>query len=399
MLLVIAFAVFGLNQDGARSALLAWKARIPATPAAAARERPDDDHPAIRPAADDHPAKPGSAAESAETLLELPAPDQEGVIRLPSAGPYRAREIAVVGRLAIIGEAGAGAEILVRDKPLKLLAESLRMENIRLRRAAPTERTSRPPAALALIHAQSLDLDRCVILNAGDSPERLDGAASTATSTALGLAWKLIDPLDHQGGVARLANSVATGGDAALFVASPIRRVEFVNCLRLAGGPLCHLVLATDFRRETTVRLERTTCRGASALLRIAAPADGGTRQSVAVDADDCVFDLASPAGTLFELVGNQTPAGWGSCVRLTGEGSLAAETTMTAVAAPTEGGAPVPLDPAAIRVEGILTGPYRFAGPISRRGEDAEVRDYEAPRRSPTPPGVVAAELPQRWE
>jgi serine/threonine protein kinase len=399
MLFVVALAVFGLNHEGARSALLAWKARIPVD-GADVPEGHDGEHATTFRPEPENVASPRSVTdEIADPLLELPIPDQQGIIRLPLPGPYRVREISVVGRLAIIGGAGPGAEIIVRDRPLKLFAESVRMENVRLRRTTPVEGTSRPPAALALIHAQSLDLERCVILSGGASSDRTDGGDAASENTGLGLAWKLVDPLDHQGGVARVTNTIVAGGDTALFVASPIRRVEFINCLRLGGGPLCHLALTTDSSRDTVIRMERTTCRAARALLRIAAPADGRSRQSIIVDADDCVFDLTPPAGTLFEFQGNLAPTDWGACVRLTGEGSLTANSVLAAVVVEEDGGPRVPLDPAAIRMEGILTGPYQFAGPISRRAEDAEVRDYEAPRRSTSPPGIVSAELPQRWE
>lgn len=399
MLFVVTLAVVGLNHEGARSALLAWKARIPVD-AAEVPDRSDSEEAAtIRIDPENAAAPRRLATDIADPLLELPAPDQQGVIRLPSSGPYRVREISVVGRLAIIGEPGSGAEIIVRDRPLKVFAESVRLENVRLRRAAPVEGASRAPAALALIHAQSLELERCVVLGGGSVFDRTGGVDSAGGNAGLGLAWKLVDPLDHQGGVGRVTNTIVAGGDAALFVASPIRRIEFINCLRLGGGPLCHLALTANSRRDTVIRMERTTCRAARAVMRIAAPADGRSRQSVTVDADDCVFDLAPPSGTLFELQGNLAPAAWGSCVRLTGEGSLTAETALTAVTVEADGGTRVALDPAAMRVEGILTGPYQFAGPISRRAADADVRDYEAPRRSSSPPGIVSAELPAGWE
>jgi hypothetical protein len=53
------------------------------------------------------------------------------------------------------------------------------------------------------------------------------------------------------------------------------------------------------------------------------------------------------------------------------------------------------PIETGGPAVEGLLGGPYRFAGDDGLTAVDSEIRDYDAPRRSTEPPGIRAADLP----
>lgn len=379
MLLVVSVTAIALRHEGARGVLLSWSARIPHAgpesdiaggPLPEADEAPTNGETADAPASD-----------PAGKWLEIPAPDPQGVIRLETAGPYRVRDIAAVGGLTLLAASGVTPEILIHDRPLKISAETVRLVGLRFRRS--TLETVRPPAALVMTEAQTLEVERCVV-----QVSEIGGESS-----GIGLAWRLIDPRDPQGGRAAIRDTIFLGGDTALFFADAARRVEIFDCLRLSGGPLAHLAAGLN-RSDVGVKLEATTCRQATALFRIAAAAEGAIRSGVAIEASDCVFDLTAPGGRLFEFVGDTPAAALASRTKLTGEGSLAPPGLATAMRLRPSERTPEPFD-APVAVEGILSAPYRFAGPLSSQPTDAELLEYEAPRRSTKPPGIRASDLP----
>src|SRR5262249_29604951 len=145
----------------------------------------------------------------------------------------RVRDIATIGGLMILGGLAEPAEIVVRDRPLKLSAETVRIENVRWRRVPSGRGSRRASAALVTAQCQSVELERCVL---AISDGMFDPAVDTAASPLIGLAWKLVDSRDRRGGSASFRNTVFLGGDAAVHVAETVRRIEFQNCLRLAGG-------------------------------------------------------------------------------------------------------------------------------------------------------------------
>jgi hypothetical protein len=79
----------------------------------------------------------------------------------------------------------------------------------------------------------------------------------------------------------------------------------------------------------------------------------------------------------------------------MTGEGSVAGPELEVAAWISLEDGRLSPLAPTAVDVEGIFSGPFRFAGEIGLRPADAEVVDCDAPRRTNDPPGIRASALP----
>jgi serine/threonine protein kinase len=392
--LVAALTAISLDHQGANNVLLAWRSRNTAANSTAERDR-DSAAAAADPIARARAPIENSALVPADEGLDLPAPDRLGVMHLESAGRYRVRDVAAVGDLVLAGQPGAAAEIVIRNRPLKLSAETIRLENVRLRHVAPASGASGPPAALVMVQCQTLALERCELEVADVTTETGTTFDGLDHAPRIGLGWKLVDPHDKRGGQASFRDTIVAGGDVAVFFADAVRRVEFVNCLRLAGGPLGHLAAPLGARGETAVRLECTTCRESVALFRIAAPRDGSAQGRITIEAIDCVLDLDSDTGHLFELVGDERMSDRTARTSLTGEGSLAPSGLRTAVRVDPRDDARFGLDGGGIPVEGLLAGPYRFAGPRSLRPADSEVREYEAPRRSPRAPGIRAAGLP----
>lgn len=394
VVVLASLAAVALRHQGARSLLLSWTAGWGAEIEKAGQAPPLTASSTRHSNGGSTPAAIGS--ERGESFEELPAPDPQGVIRLVGAGRFLARDVNVVGTLTILGdETGAAPQIVVIDRPLRLSAESVRIRNVVIRLSPAADDQSRRLPALVLVQAQTLDVERCAIhVSAGPESETAENSADLE-SRRTGLGWKLLAPRDPQGGRATLRDTIFVGGDAALYVSDAVSRLEFVNCLRLGGGPLAQLAMPPNSRQPTVVRLEQTTCRGASNLFRVAPAGVPVKSGPLTIEAGDCVFDLARPEEGLLEITTSDSALETTTRIRIVGEGSLAPPLVETAVGRDPETAVRTPLSAGTIAVEGIFAGPYRFAGPFSLNPADAEIRDHEALRRSTTPPGIRSANLP----
>ncbi|MFN0051376.1 MAG: serine/threonine protein kinase [Planctomycetales bacterium] len=382
--LIVALVVtVGLWRQGVRTALLAWGARLSQTLPGMAESESNS-------AAPREPDTHGTATGiGAESLQELPRPDQQGVVQLEGLGPYRAHDLTAVGRLTIRGPEGAPARIVVEGKPWRLAAEALRLESLQIEAGHPSE-PGLP--ALVQIQAQRLELRSCILHDiAGDDVSQvIDSATPRAQRTAI--AWELLDAKDPQGGVAAVRDSLFLGGDAALTAHDSASRVDFQNCLKLWGGPLCQWLAAPNRRRPLSVTLRQVTCRGTSCIVRFAPPADHPVRGSLAIETNDCVLDVGHQTGCLLELVTEQD---WSPRTQWTGEGSLAPASLVAAWwIRDSEPG--LPRQPTDLAIEGISGGAYQFAGPASEEPSNSRIADYDAPRRSSIAPGIDPDQLPR---
>ncbi len=404
VMLTLLFAVSGgvatLVDRGARNVVLAWAQGVSAAagrgqvPREVNREEGKPRH-----AAPVGRAGGISIAETEdETGIALPAADPLGVILLEGAGPYRPDDITVVGNLTIVGKEGSHPQILIAAHPLKLCAESVRLSNVQIRSFGGRNGESPALNALLLVQAQELTVEGCLVES---GPPRQIGALAgppphyaPATGPAL-IAWKLLDRREHSGQIATIRNSLLLGDGPALYLAHAVRQVEFDNVLKIGSGPLVQLATSPAVRANVELRLKHTTCRSSGAILRWLVPEDGPLPGRVLVDAADCVFDVASPRAALFELAGPKMRPEWLGLVRMAGEGSVASPALETAAWISTASGQVEPLEASAVELEGIVSGPFRFAGNPSVQPADSEVEGVEAPRRTTDPPGIRARALP----
>ena len=333
----------------------------------------------------------------------LPAPDDQGTILLTETGPYEPSDISAVGSLTIKAAAGNSPVILVRRQPLRVWAESLRLEQIQFR--FKSEDPSEPiPAALLLVNAQTLDLNGCSFVAAtpaaDSSREKIQlvkGAREPEqppTAPTL-LGWKLLDVRDPRGGVANLRNSLFSGAGTAVHLASQIRQLTCDNCLKSGSGPMLQIV-AGNADHDVQVVLNSVTLRQSGSLTRWHVPNDWSARHKLQIEATDCIFDLVANAGSLLEFRGEALRNDWPQLLQVTGEGSLSGEQLSLATWIDRRNNSATPLDPSRLDISGILAGPFRFAGPSLAKPADSAVLDYDAPRRSPNPPGIKPAFLPK---
>jgi serine/threonine protein kinase len=132
MLFLLSGATLCLMDAGAYTRLLS----IPNQIQAYLNEPPTEVEPETSQANSD-----GEAGQDA--LKPLPAPDANGVIELPDAGPYRASQIELQGQLTIRGPAEVGAEIMIDEADWTLTAADVLLDNLQVRRAKPAG-TSKP---------------------------------------------------------------------------------------------------------------------------------------------------------------------------------------------------------------------------------------------------------------
>lgn len=393
---IVLFAVSGvavsLADRGARNLLLSWTATLGESIRARSspRERPVT---SLRP----QPAESDkhSSEIDVDNSLErsLPSPDPQGVIRLSTGKPYRAADISVVGPLQLIGEVGAPAVILVRGTPLKLWAETVRLENVQIRLEKSGE-TAKPISALVLVTAQNLEVERCALVVA-DSGALAKSSRTSEPSRPIGpaaVAWKLLDPRDAHGGTGQIRHTAILGDGPGVHLASPVKKLDCLGTLKIGPGPFVQMA-AVPASPRTEIRFQDSTARSAGALLRWMPPAEKAIKGRIQIDAADCVFDVAA-GSALFEFVGESVPPTWMESLSLSGEGSLIpADATLAAMLHPSDGNRES-LDGARMSLEGLLSGPYTFTGSIGDDPVASEIQTYEAPRRSSTPPGIRGTEV-----
>lgn len=330
-------------------------------------------------------AETGEASETdgRNRLLPLPPPDAQGVISLNSDGPYLWKRIDAVGPLTVRGLDGMQPVILVGNEPCRVVAEGVTIVNVRFR-IANSER--HPPAILA-VEAQNLTLRNCRFATGLQESASPHGGA-------VAVEWTALDPRDRSGGRISLQDVIFEQGDA-LACSSVPRRLESDNCLKLGPGAFLTLRDAPAAGEQLAMELQNLTLRRATALLRCRWAETADSRGRILVEASDCVFDLSGQSASLFLFSSARPPLGWDRSVEMRGAASLARPDVVVAAWGNTADGAMEPLDTADLLLDGISAAAFEFAGPFSGTPADAAIRSFQAPSRSPRPPGIDAARLP----
>jgi hypothetical protein len=143
-----------------------------------------------------------------------------------------------------------------------------------------------------------------------------------------------------------------------------------------------------------SLALAHVTVREAASLLEIHSAANPTESGNIAIVADECIFVLRA-GGSLLQFVAPQSPARLMDGIEWKGQGSV-----MTAHGGMatwrTSDGKRTPMDVSRLRVAGLVQSEIGFAGP-SRSGPAAsQAVRWQVPLRSPDPPGIDDARLPQ---
>lgn len=359
-----------------------------------------------------------SASASSSRLQPLPAPDARGVIRLAPGVRYDVVDISHAGPLTIERDSTAAAdsdsssplpEIVVQSRPLRLWTPQLTLRNVHVVWRTPTE-DNRPASgsvaatpervpAMILLQGRDVSIEGCrfTSLTTPVSTSSADRAAAAAVVPApICLAWKRLSDSSTIGGQMEVRNSVFEASGTAIHASSQPAAIDLRNCLKRGTGSLITLGAASQAGQPPRLRFERVTLRESGPLLRIRGDASGAFPQPLAISASDCVFDPGENGRALILFSGPQPEERVLSGVEFIAEGTLAVPGVIIAGWRPSAAAPLVSLDEHGIRVEGILTAPFEYAGPADGTAADSAIRSSRAPRRGDQLPGINASRLPR---
>ncbi len=360
-LFAVSGLVWALADQGTRTELLSVSQRLWTTPP------PDETVPAAVP---DH-------------RLPFPPPSADGTIVLTEAGPYSVADVRFAGHLRIQGIDGLIPEIVVRDQPLRLAAETVQLDNVRLRFDSPLRQIEQADA-LVMVQSQQLTIKRCDI---DTGLQRIRG--STKVDPATGIAWKLFDPLVAKAGQLRVTDCTFTGHGTGLFAHASARQVTLENLLQIGAGTL--LAIAPEAgNRYPVCEFRQITLRESGAAIRLFDEKPPADRTPLRITAHDCVFGLQQKGGAgLIEFDTEASPAWRPRDFVWSGDGSVLTESAPLVVwnDSATKSRTPVETDDWVF--DGLARGRFTFAGLPTANPEDSRVVECEVPRTSPHPPGM----------
>lgn len=333
-------------------------------------------------------ADPPETTAAQPKYLELPAV-QDGMIVLNAPGPYSIRPISAVGPLVIRGTAGEPSEIVIDSAPLKISAESIRLENVRLRNiASETGHTS--AGSLVLLQTDRLDVSRCEFhTHALDSlPSETITPAARLSIKPIALAWRNLGT--SAGGMIRLRDTQFVGVGTALHMASAPQSLQTKNCLRLGGGTMFVLNSPPPAGSLLTVQLTSVTCRDSGPLWNWRFSDKDSRPGKVQINATNCVFHAADQQTALFEFLGEDVRNDWSELVALNGVDTIIRPQTRLATWLNRQTAQLTPLADEMLYVEGVFAVPYTFRGDLTNRPADSELDEIKASisRRSEELPG-----------
>jgi eukaryotic-like serine/threonine-protein kinase len=373
LLVLLSVASLGLLDAGARNELLRLAHRVSDSSVSASTP--------------EQAAGRSAAAQAGRTIRPLPTIPVDGIIRLDAGATYTARDLKTGRPLTIRTDDGT-ATIVVGKQPLRITAQTLHLSGVRIvaddaeiepaTTAATIERTASPaeqtaPLVLLVVRSQQMALDDCAF------------EVSTAGPLATAVAWKLLDEADPSGGRFVARNSTFSGPARGLDLHAMPRMIGFDNCLKRGAGPLIRFnspLHASPLR----VHLRQTTLREAGAVLHWSAVAARERIQPVLLTIENSVVAPLSPDRGLLDFAG-EPPTGWERLLQITGEGSLLHPGTPLASAQS------APIDAVGLRVEGLIIDEFEFAGDAVVTAASVVVAT-QAPRSTPTPPGIDPARL-----
>ena len=165
--------------------------------------------------------------------------------------------------------------------------------------------------------------------------------------------------------------------------------VEVANVLHLGSGPLVHLDHCPDADEPVLLGLSNVTLRGSGPLLECRYRRIPDQPAGISIRADGCVL-APRPQTPLLRFVGPDRPQRLLSKIRWTGQGSLVLPEAIIA-AWQSPGGEFLILDDAAASIAGLVRSSVQFAGAAEAGPQACRIVRWQAPLRSPDPPGIDA--------
>jgi|GEM_PF-5670090 len=319
-------------------------------------------------------------AEAPPRLSPQETTKHSGLYILKTAGPFSAGVFTNVGDLRIIAAEGVRPVIEIVDQPLRLSGRRVFLENVIFRRA----RNAAPDIPLLQVDTQSLKLTGCQL---HVSPLPTQGAIASAIDPLLvAIRWQHLDENDIQPGMIECSDCLFVGGAAVMQCGSVPQSVQVSDSACLGAGALCE-VIHTPSARTLQMSLTRTTLRQSGPLLR-EHQITAQRQTQVHVNLLQSVLDL-SPEVAVIEALG-AIQSNWRPDVKIDSNGSFLSLNSAYMAIRPEDGGELMPLDPADLDIEGLVTARFEFTGPLSPRWNNNVINRYTADVQSDELPGIT---------
>lgn len=314
------------------------------------------------------PKQPVASFAAGRPLLELPA----GAVLEWSA-------LELEREMVVRGDPLERPRIRLRDSGGTIDVEQTRFEHVDFVWEAGDKTAS--PALLA-VRALTAEFVGCSF-------------QSTDAEHAVAIRWSreaAADDLLPTGRIG-LTNCVFSQVEAVVDAELPAGIVlDLRGTLHVGDGPLLRLRHAPRADQPVRITLRNATLRECGPLLECHYAETDEARGRLSIETVDCVLALGSEAA-LVTLVGSQPPTELLKAIRWTGQGSVLSPQSPLAVWKDLAGQRHTAREEE-VRVEGLVRGDIRFAGPVAQGPSASRATDWQAPRRSPDPPGIGQAVL-----
>ncbi|WP_198001124.1 serine/threonine protein kinase [Gimesia fumaroli] len=339
-------------------------------------------------------ARDDSPADSEQISKQLiPPPDENGIIQLDLSTPYESTKITTVGPLTIRGTADTPAIIHVENEAFSVVAEQLHLENVMLINHSsdpqlPTNPAEKKqPATLLNVSVQGLTLKSCFFAQLDDQRE----SATSINRSAI--YWKPIDSQQRTGCQIEIHNTVFAVPKHAIYLTQSPHSISLSNCLNITSHSTLFFEQPPEVDQQISISLKHVTLRKSGPLLLFHWRDEKIIPGAIQIESQDCVFDLAQSA--LIQVLGSKPPENWLSSVDLAGEGSVASSDIQiagwqTAIKQPFE-----ELNTTSMLIEGLSTGKFIYAAPLSLTPADSVITEAQVPRKSAHLPGIQAEYFP----
>jgi serine/threonine-protein kinase len=169
--------------------------------------------------------------------------------------------------------------------------------------------------------------------------------------------------------------------------------LDFSNVLQIEGGPLVRAMHCPTAEESLRIGLRRTTLRANGGVLECRYGEVGTSPGPVVIQAvQSGLFPRVGSA--LIALSGPEAPARLLDVVQWTGQGSLVGlQSPIVVWQSPSEGARPV--DDARLAISGVARSEVEFAGASGGGPLASQILRWQAPLRSPDPPGADVTRLP----
>ncbi|WP_417383783.1 serine/threonine protein kinase [Gimesia sp.] len=369
LIFVLSGLSYTLLDEGARTQLLKITSRV--------SFNQTDQNPSTPPG-----TQPSENQTEASVLTLIPAPDEQGVIRLKADTVYESTSITTIGPLTLKGDPAHPAIIEVKEDSFQVVAEQLSVENvIFINRTSAPHSTAQTNHALLNVTAQNVKLHSCYFA-------QLEAGANTGSNQIRSaLYWKPLDPQQRNGTNLTFQNTIFAVPRHAIHVSQTPQSISLANCLNLTSRSLLYLEHPPEIDQQLNLNLQHLTMRETGPLLLLNWSDQLQIPGAIQIEARDCVFELSQSA--LIQVQGSKPPKNWLSSVGLMGEGSVASSNILIAGWQESPGQPLEELSTDNMMIEGLSTGEFQYAAEISLRPADSLVTAAQVPRKSAQPPGI----------